>query len=429
MNKLSTKLRQKQSIVPQQIIKSRLLELSIDELEKDLENEIQVNPVIEEKSIEESKSNNQIDSFQDQSSYELFLANIPESKDITDDLITQIDTSNLDEKSKLIGKEIVFNLDKNGFLDIELELIADNHNVDIEEIEQIRKEVMKLNPLGVGSKDLKEYLTFQIGDSNIISNKIVENYFDDFLNQDKDKIKQHINCTDKEIDEAFSLISDQNFSPILDNDLGIENVLPDAIVKEKEDKWLILINDRLLNKYQISQDYLDAAMNSNSSKEEKTFLKNHISDAQNILDTLNYRSNTLKDVIEQILLVQGNFLSNKSEFLNPLKLEDIANKIDKDISSISRVVKNKYIDTPIGLISLKSLFSNALTKKSGKIASTNELKKVMLEIIDAEDKKSPLSDSDIVEKLNEKDFLVARRTVAKYRKLLDIKNVNQRIEK
>lgn len=429
MNKLSTKLRQKQSIVPQQIIKSRLLELSIDELEKDLENEIQVNPVIEEKSIEESRSNNQIDSFQDQSSYELFLANIPESKDITDDLITQIDTSNLDEKSKLIGKEIVFNLDKNGFLDIELELIADNHNVDVEEIEQIRKEVMKLNPLGVGSKDLKEYLTFQIGDSNSLSNKIVENYFDDFLNQDKDKIKQHINCTDKEIDEAFSLISDQNFSPILDNDLGIENVLPDAIVKEKEDKWLILINDRLLNKYQISQDYLDAAMNSNSSKEEKTFLKNHISDAQNILDTLNYRSNTLKDVIEQILLVQGNFLSNKSEFLNPLKLEDIANKIDKDISSISRVVKNKYIDTPIGLISLKSLFSNALTKKSGKIASTNELKKVMLEIIDAEDKKSPLSDSDIVEKLNEKDFLIARRTVAKYRKLLDVKNVNQRIEK
>ncbi len=429
MNKLSTKLRQKQSIVPQQIIKSRLLELSIDELEKDLENEIQVNPVIEEKSIEESRSNNQVDSFQDQSSYELFLANIPESKDITDDLIIQIDTSNLDEKSKLIGKEIVFNLDKNGFLDIELELIADNHNVDVEEIEQIRKEVMELNPVGVGSKDLKEYLTFQIGDSNTLSNKIVENYFDDFLNQDKDKIKQHINCTDKEIDEAFSFISDQNFSPILDNDLGIENVLPDAIVKEKEDKWLILINDRLLNKYQISQDYLDAAMNSNSSKEEKTFLKNHISDAQNILDTLNYRSNTLKDVIEQILLVQGNFLSNKSEFLNPLKLEDIANKIDKDISSISRVVKNKYIDTPIGLISLKSLFSNALTKKSGKTASTNELKKVMLEIIDAEDKKSPLSDSDIVEKLNEKDFLIARRTVAKYRKLLDIKNVNQRIEK
>ena len=429
MNKFSTKLRQKQSVVPQQIIKSRLLELSIDELEKDLENEIQVNPVLQEKSIEESKSNNQIDPFQDQNSYELFLANIPDNKDITDDLITQIDTLNLEEKSKLIGKEIVFNLDKNGFLDIELELIADNHNVDVEEIEKIRNIIMTLNPGGIGSIDLKEYLIFQIGDSNILSVKIVENYFDEFLNQDKDVIKEHTNCTAQEIDEAFTIISKQNFSPILDNDLGNENVIPDAVVKQKDDKWLILINDRLLNKYQISQDYLDAAMNSNSSKEEKKFLKNHISDAQNILDTLNYRSNTLKDVIEQILLVQGNFLCNSSKFLNPLKLEDIANKIDKDISTVSRIVKDKYIDTPIGLISLKSLFSNAVIKKSGKTASANELKKVILEIIDTEDKKFPLSDSDIVEELNQKDFLVARRTVAKYRKLLDIKNVNQRTEK
>ena len=429
MSKLSTNLRQKQSIVPQQIIKSQLLELPIDELEKELEKEIQVNPVLEEKSIEESRTNNQIDPFPDQSSYELFLANIPENKDITDDLITQIDTSNFDEKSKLVGKEIIFNLDKNGFLDIELELIADNHNINLQEVEQIRKEILKLNPGGIASSDLQEYLIFQIGDSNALSINIIKNYFDEFLNQDKNKIKEYTKRTEEEIDEAFKIISDQNFSPILDNDLGNENVLPDAIVKQKDDEWLILINDRLLNKYQISQDYLNAAMNFNSSKEEKSFLKNHISAAQNILDTLNYRSNTLKDVIEQILLVQGDFLSNKSEFLNPLKFEDIAKKIDKDISSISRVVKNKYIDTPIGLVSLRSLFSNALIKKSGKAASSNELKKVILEIINSEDKKSPLNDSDIVEKLNDRDFLVARRTVAKYRKLLSIKNVNQRMEK
>ena len=307
MSKLSTKLRQKQSIVPQQIIKSQLLELPIDELEKELENEIQVNPVLEEKSIEESRTNNQIDPFPDQSSYELFLANIPENKDITDDLITQIDTSNFDEKSKLVGKEIIFNLDKNGFLDIELELIADNHNIDLQKIEQIRKEILNLNPGGIASKDLQEYLIFQIGDSNALSINIIKNYFDEFLNQDKNKIKEYTKRTEEEIDEAFTIISDQNFSPILDNDLGNENVLPDAIVKQKDDEWLILINDRLLNKYQISQDYLNAAMNFNSSKEEKSFLKNHISAAQNILDTLNYRSNTLKDVIEQILLVQGDF--------------------------------------------------------------------------------------------------------------------------
>ena len=429
MNKFSTKLKQKQLIVPQQIIKSRLLELSIDELEKDLENEIQVNPVLEEKSIEESKTNNHSDPFLDQSSYDLFLANIPEIRNVTDDLITQIDTSEFDEKAKSIGREIIFNLDKNGFLDIELELIADNHNVDIQNIDKIREEVMHLNPKGVGSKDLQEYLIFQIGELNLIANLIVKDCFDEFLNQDKKRIKEKIDCSDEELDNALKLISEQNFSPILDNDLGNENIMPDAIIKQKDNQWLILINDRFLNKYQISQDYFDAAMNSSSSKEEKVFLKSHISDAQNILDTLHYRSNILRDVIEQILLVQGDYLSRKVDFLKPLKLEDIAKKVDKDISSISRIVKNKYIDSPLGLISLKSLFSNALVKKSGKISSSNELKKVITILVNEEDKKSPLSDSDIVEKLKLHDFLVARRTVAKYRKLLDIKNVNQRKEK
>ena len=428
MSKFSTKFKQKQSIVPQQIIKSRLLELSIDELEKDLETEIQINPVLEERNIEESKSGTHTDPFPDQSSYELFLANIPASIDISDELTSQIDTSDLDDKSKAVAKEIIYNLDKNGFLDIELELIADNHGLDINDIDKIRRKVMQLVPSGVGSKDLQEYLIYQIGDSSTLANEIVQDYFDEFLNQETNTIKEKIKCSNKELENALLFISEQNFSPILDNDLGNENVIPDAIVKQKDNQWLILINDRFLNKYQISQDYFEAAMNSNSSKEEKTFLKNHISNAQNILDTLDYRSNVLKSVIEQILLAQGDYLIGKSDFLNPLKLEDIAKVIDKDISSVSRIIKNKFIDSPLGLISLKSLFSNALIKKSGEVTSSNELKKTISNLIDEEDKKNPLSDSDLVDKLKENDFLVARRTVAKYRKLLNIKNANQRKE-
>ena len=429
MNKLSTKLRQKQSIVPQQIIKSRLLELSLEELEKDLENEIQINPVLEEKSIQESEPINQYkDGFSDQGSYDLFLANLPEKKDVSDDLINQIDTSDLDNSHKLIAKEIIFNLDKNGFLDTELELIADNHVLSVEEINKIRKYVMQLNPKGIASRDLKEYLIFQLNDVNSLSAEIVENYFEQFLNQDIKAIKNALSYSSEEIDQALLIIADQNFSPIFDIDLGDENIIPDAVVKLKDDGWLILINDSFLNKYQISQDYLDAAVNEKSSEQEKSFLKNHISSAQNILDTLNYRSTVLKDVIEQILLVQGDYLSEKSEFLNPLKLEDIAKKIEKDISSISRVIKNKYIDSPIGLVSLKSLFSSALIKSSGEVSSSNELKYMISNIIEKEDKDNPLSDSNIVEKLMIKDFLVARRTVAKYRKILNIKNANQRKE-
>ena len=429
MSKLSTKLKQKQSIVPQQIIKSRLLELSIEELEKDLESEIQINPVLEEKSIQESEPINQYkDGFSDQGSYDLFLANLPEKKDISDDLVNQIDTSDLDNSHKLIAKEIIFNLDKNGFLDTELELIADNHALSVEEINKIRKYVMQLNPKGIASRDLKEYLIFQLNDVNSLSAEIVKNYFEQFLNQDIKAIKNALSNSSEEIDQALLIIADQNFSPIFDIDLGDENIIPDAVVKLKDDGWLILINDSFLNKYQISQDYLDAAVNEKSSEQEKSFLKNHISSAQNILDTLNYRSTVLKDVIEQILLVQGDYLSEKSEFLNPLKLEDIAKKIEKDISSISRVIKNKYIDSPIGLVSLKSLFSSALIKSSGEVSSSNELKYMISNIIEKEDKDNPLSDSNIVEKLMIKDFLVARRTVAKYRKILNIKNANQRKE-
>ena len=429
MSKLSTKLKQKQSIVPQQIIKSRLLELSIEELEKDLESEIQINPVLEEKSIQESEPINQYkDGFSDQGSYDLFLANLPEKKDISDDLVNQIDTSDLDNSHKLIAKEIIFNLDKNGFLDTELELIADNHALSVEEINKIRKYVMQLNPKGIASRDIKEYLIFQLNDVNSLSAEIVENYFEQFLNQNIKAIKNTLSYSSEEIDQALLIIADQNFSPIFDIDLGDENIIPDAVVKLKDDGWLILINDSFLNKYQISQNYLDAAVNEKSSEQEKSFLKNHISSAQNILDTLNYRSTVLKDVIEQILLVQGDYLSEKSEFLNPLKLEDIAKKIEKDISSISRVIKNKYIDSPIGLVSLKSLFSSALIKNSGEVSSSNELKYMISNIIEKEDKDNPLSDSDIVEKLMIKDFLVARRTVAKYRKILNIKNANQRKE-
>lgn len=429
MSKLSTKLRQKQSIVPQQIIKSRLLELSVEELEKDLENEIQINPVLEEKSIQESKAVNEFkDGFADQGSYDLFLANIPEKKDISDDLINQIDTSDLDESDKLIAREIIFNLDKNGFLDAELELIADNNAVDVEKIDKIRKYVMQLNPNGIASRDLQEYLTFQLNGINNLSTEIVKNHFNQFLSQDIKGIKDTLDADSEEIDQALLLIAEQNFSPIFDVDLGDENIIPDAVVKLKDDGWLILINDSFLNKYQISQDYLDAAINIKSSEQEKSFLENHISSAQNILDTLNYRSTALKEVIEQILLVQGDYLSEKSEFLNPLKLEDIAKKIEKDISSISRVIKNKYIDSPIGIISLKSLFSSSLIKNSGEVSSSNELKYMILNIIENEDKNKPLSDSDIVEKLMIKDFLVARRTVAKYRKILKIKNANQRKE-
>ena len=132
MNKISTKIRQKQSLIPQQILKSKLLELPVDELEKDLSNEIQKNPVLEEKNIESSSSVSEIsDSFSTNDNYEFFMANIPETLNIIDELISQIETENFSKELKEVAKEIIFNLDKNGFLDTELELIADKFDINI----------------------------------------------------------------------------------------------------------------------------------------------------------------------------------------------------------------------------------------------------------------------------------------------------------
>ena len=429
MNKISTKIRQKQSLIPQQILKSKLLELPVDELEKDLSNEIQKNPVLEEKNIESSSSVSEIsDSFSTNDNYEFFMANIPETLNIIDELISQIETENFSKEQKEVAKEIIFNLDKNGFLDTELELIADKFDINISEIDEVRKQIMCLSPKGVAAKNLKEYLIFQIGDENKISTEILQNHFDDFISQNIASIEKKLIYGKDEVKAALSQISEKNFSPIFDNDTNSISLYPDAVVKNKNEKWLILINDKFLNRYQISNDYMEAAMSSKSSKEEKSFLKNHISNAQAILDTLNYRSSTLKNVIEEILLVQGEYLLGSIDYLKPLKLEDIAKKLDMDISTISRVIKNKYIDTSIGIVSLKSFFASEIIKSTGKIGSSNELQKAISKIIKEENKKSPLSDKKIAEILLKNDFLIARRTVSKYRKILNIRNAQKRKE-
>ena len=429
MNKILTKIRQKQSLIPQQILKSKLLELPVDELEKDLSNEIQKNPVLEEKNIESSGSVSEIsDSFSTNDNYEFFMANIPETLNIIDELISQIETENFSKELKEVAKEIIFNLDKNGFLDTELELIADKFDINISEIDEVRKQIMCLSPKGVAAKNLKEYLIFQIGDENKISTEILQNHFDDFISQNIASIEKKLIYSKDEIKAALNQISEKNFSPIFDNDTNSISLYPDAVVKNKNEKWLILINDKFLNRYQISNDYMEAAMSSKSSKEEKSFLKNHISNAQAILDTLNYRSSTLKNVIEEILLVQGKYLLGSIDYLKPLKLEDIAKKLDMDISTISRVIKNKYIDTSIGIVSLKSFFASEIIKSTGKIGSSNELQKAISKIIKEENKKSPLSDKKIAEILLKNDFLIARRTVSKYRKILNIRNAQKRKE-
>ena len=427
MNKLSTKIRQKQSIIPKQILQSSFLELGLDDIEKELENEIQKNPVLIEKNIEDFKDKDyESYGLDNQQNYDLFLSNLPEDKNVIDNLISQIDQSEIDKLSKEIAQQIILNVDNSGFLDSELELIADSTDSSMEDVESILEFVKTLNPKGVGCKNLQEYLILQMNQEEKIALKIISNHFDEFLNQEFLDIKSSLSCSDTDFDNALSIISSKNFAPIVDFNVENQQINPDVILRMKDEKWIILINDRHLNRYKISNEYLNAAMNAETPKEEKKFIDDHISSAQNLLDTILFRSNTLRKVVNEIIHIQHDYLSEKQQHPNPLKLEDIAKKIDMDISSISRAVKNKYIDSPLGTLSLKSFFTSKIIKKSGKIVGAEELKTAIKNIVESEDKNQPLSDLEIVQLLDAKDFSIARRTVAKYRESMNILNTKKR---
>jgi len=426
MSKISTKIRQKQSIIPQQILQSRFLELSLTDIEEELQNEIEKNPVLVERDLEDFRDKNtQEYQLDNQENYDLFLSNLPEDIDVVGSLIKQVEESEMDSKEKDIGKQIIFNVDETGFLDTEIELISDNCHADLSEVNKVLDLVKKFTPQGVGCRDVQEYLALQIDDNDFFAQEIITEYFDKFLNQNFSEIKSNLVCSDVEFDDALKIISSKNLSPIImSNDS--DQIIPDLIIRMKDNKWIILVNDKNLNRFKIANDYLSEAMTQKFSDKEKKFIKEHTDSAQNLLDTIIFRSQTLKNVMNEIIGFQNAYLSENQDYPNPLRLKDIATKLDMDISSISRVVKNKYVDTPLGIISLKSFFSSKIVKDSGEVIGTRELKDTIKDLIQSEDNSHPFSDLEISNLLKKKDISIARRTVAKYRESMNIPNVNKR---
>ena len=286
MNKISTKLRQKQKAIPKQILQSRFLEMSISDIEEELQNEIEKNPVLVEKDIEDFREKSQDPSqFDNQENYDFFFANLAEDIDVVGSLIQQIEESDMNSRDKEIAKQIIFNVDENGFLDIEPELIADHCKADLSEVENMINVVKNLNPSGVGCKDIQEYLLFQIDEKDYLARKIIMEHFHDFLQQDFLKIKSNLNCSDSEFDTALDIISSKNFSPIVSHSES-DYVIPDLIIRLKDEKWIILVNDKNLTKFKIANDYLDEAMLQKFSDKEKKFINDHIDNAQNLLDAI-----------------------------------------------------------------------------------------------------------------------------------------------
>ena len=424
---------QKQKLAPRQILQARLLQLSSINLEQAIVEELEQNPLLEQvepedQQIDEKKDDSPIDDidvsmedmYSDESTYYLSEQKkempLPERRNLLEDLIDQLKDSNMTELEKEISEEIIWNTNERGFLDTDLILIADRFELLEEEIEPILQKVQRLDPKGVGSRNLRECLMIQLEANNSsLAFNLVDNYFEDFMHKRYEKIISKLQCSKKELHDAIAEISYLNPHPGEGYRDKFQTVIPDLIIVEENNDWVITTNDGGIPELRISQDY-EHKLNGNAlSKDAKRFIKSKMDSANWFIEAIQQRRSTLVHVMRSIIKFQPEWFGGDTEYLRPLKLQDISDEIGMDISTISRSTRGKYVDTPYGIFELKHFFTDSIKLNDGLEIGTYVIKRSLDKIINSENKQKPLSDDELVIELDQNGYNLARRTVAKYR--------------
>ena len=358
-----------------------------------------------------------------------------------DNLLNQLYHSTLDDKQIFIGEEIIGNLDSDGYLrESNLELLEElnirkfgteyaDEKFSEEEIETVIKYVQQFEPSGIAARNLKECLLIQLEESAIDTGlkrsciDIIENYFEELRLRNYEKIGKDLKLSRDKVVNAFEHILKLNPKPGYNEFEEDHNLIyPDIIVTKKDNEYVISLNEKILPSLKINKEYgqVISGKNAEVNDEAKEFLSNKMERAKWFIDALKSRRQTMLKVMNVILIRQFSFFENNGQGLKPMIEKDVAEDIDMDISTVSRTVRGKYVQTDFGVYELKYFFSNSLTTDEGEDISTKEIKHKMREIINSEDKKKPLTDDKLVTILNEMGFQIARRTVAKYREAMKI---------
>jgi RNA polymerase sigma-54 factor len=341
---------------------------------------------------------------------------LPERHTLIENLINQLSDIQLDDLQFEIGEEILWNTNERGYLDTDLVLIADRYDLLEEEVEPILKKIQRLSPKGIASRDLQECLSIQLEDNkDTLSYQIVSEYFDDFMHKRYSKILDRLACDEESLQSAIHQISNLNPRPGEGFRDKFQVVIPDVIITEDGDDWLITTNDSGVPELRISKVYEEQLKIGKFEKDTKKFIKEKVDAANWFIEAINERRVTMVNVTKTIIDFQPEWFAGDMNFLRPLKLQDIADKINMDISTISRSTRGKYVETPYGIFELKHYFTDSIELKNGKVLGTFVIKKSLEKIIEQEDKKDPLSDDLLVKKLQEVGYSLARRTIAKYR--------------
>ena len=425
-----------QSLSPQQILQTLILQLNTNSLEDKVFEELESNPLLEHSdgSGEEETfdSKDDIDYEDDPDEYEPhnIYSNesnkddipIVEQLDFLQDLSKQLNEFNLSKGDESIAEEIIWNLDENGYFTLDAILIADKLNVSSEKVEEILFLVQKLNPPGIGARNLKECLILQIPEKKYENHRMVlSEHFEDFVNHKYEKIVDALGIHNEELHKIINDIKRLNPYPGEGKLKGHnDSVIPDLIITLENNKWKISVNDSWVSNISLNTKYLEAIKNQKSSKETKKYLSQKFDSATWLIQAIEQRQSTLTRVMEEIINNQSEFFNGDTSLIRPMKLKDIANKLNMDISTISRSTRNKYVDTPYGIFELKSFFSGKLNSVNGEEVSIKLVKNLLKQLIRDEVKQEPLTDTDLAIKLKEKGYPIARRTVAKYREQLKL---------
>jgi len=468
---LQQKLLQKLS--PQQIQVIKLLEIPTVQLEQRIKKELEENPVLELESespsdeLQTDSEDADTDSDDDEFSFDDYLTDddeiptyktstnnyskdekyvdIPFSVGVTfhESLYEQLGMVSLSEEDSKLAEYVIGNIDEDGYLRRDLLSISDdlafNMNMEVseEKLQEILDVIQKFDPPGVGGRDLRECLLIQLDrkkDKKLeLARKIVADFFDEFTKKHYQKIQKKLELTDEELKLGIEQVLKLNPKPgsSYSNPLNKSNqhIVPDFILENNDGELQLSLNQQNAPELKINDTYLEmlhslSKLHKDKSKNQKdamVFVKQKIDSAKWFIDAIRQRNNTLLLTMSEIINFQKDYFQEGDEAkLKPMILKDIAEKTNLDISTISRVSNSKYIQTHFGIYPLKYFFSEGLQKDDGEEVSTREIKKILQECIENEDKKKPLTDEKLAQILKEKSYNIARRTVAKYREQLGI---------
>ena len=467
MLKQQLNLKLSQKLSPQQIQLMKLIQLSTLELEQKIQNEIGDNPALEtgkeevskddivDENISESDDLNIDDYINDDEipSYKTEINNyssndddkiIPVSGGISfhQNLKSQAQNLMIKTEEIPIADFLIGSIDESGYIRRDIDEIVDdlafsqNIFVTSDQVKNILKKVQTLDPPGVGARDLKECLIIQLkrktskSEVLILAEKILTQSFDEFSRKHYQKLIDKYKIDKETLKLIIESISKLNPKPggNLSTESRNNQIIPDFILSIEDGKLNVILNRRNAPELHVSgnykemlKGYKESSSKNKMDNEAVQFIKQKLDSARWFIDAINQRYQTLLITINAIINHQKEyFLNGDEKLLKPMILKDIANTIDMDISTVSRVANSKYIDTPYGIKLVKSFFSEGLKNDEGEDISSIEIKKILQELISSEDKKNPLADQALSLSLKEKGYVIARRTVAKYREQLGL---------